>query len=627
MRGLVAQAKETQSFTPLIRTLGLIFSEPEFLNASFLRTGDFQTVATRESSGVDENAVAEFYAEVELLPLEVKNALATAFARLVTSLKVDAPCLTRAESLRQILIVLQSPMLLDLGYHKTILGPLLRAISMIPEHSKSALVGWWSQMSPERMRNFLGIVQQYITLRILAPPHMFSLHNDDFISSAVRVLHLLYTSNEQMTRGKLEYPEFYNDAINESIDLKEDFMRWIDKTGPFSFCNYSFVFNAETKSQILQYESIVEQSHYRMEAIRMMLMGMGSGPPVLALKIRREHLIQDTLAEIQSHDPAELKKKLRVQFVGEEGIDEGGLQKELFQLILRQILDAKYGMFTYNEDTRTFWFNSVSTDYDEFKLIGIILGLAIYNGIILDLHFPFVIYKKLVGLEPTLDDIDDINPGLGQGLRKLLQFEGNVEEAFTQNFQVSYEAFDTVMTHDLKEGGSEIPLTNENRQEYVDLYVQWYLKESIASQFDYFLRGFRLLCDSPAFKMFRAEELELLVCGSPMLDFEELEKVTQYDNGYHKEHRVIRDFWSIVHSMTLEQKKKLLFFSTGSDRSPIGGLGKLSFVITRHGEDSDRLPQAHTCFNHLLLPEYSSREKLQERLMTAISNAEGFGMI
>jgi len=65
-----------------------------------------------------------------------------------------------------------------------------------------------------------GIVQQYITLRILAPPHMFSLHNDDFISSAVRVLHLLYTSNEQMTRGKLEYPEFYNDAINESIDLK-----------------------------------------------------------------------------------------------------------------------------------------------------------------------------------------------------------------------------------------------------------------------------------------------------------------------------------------------------------------------------------------------------------------------
>jgi ubiquitin-protein ligase E3 A len=40
--------------------------------------------------------------------------------------------------------------------------------------------------------------------------------------------------------------------------------------------------------------------------------------------------------------------------------------------------------------------------------------------------------------------------------------------------------------------------------------------------------------------MFRAEELEQLVCGSPVLDFEELEKVTQYDNGFHQDHRVIK---------------------------------------------------------------------------------------
>ncbi len=79
--------------------------------------------------------------------------------------------------------------------------------------------------------------------------------------------------------------------------------------------------------------------------------------------------------------------------------------------------------------------------------------------------------------------------------------------------------------------------------------------------------------------------------------------------------------------MTLEQKKKLLFFATGSDRAPIGGLGAMQFVITRHGTESDRLPSAHTCFNHLLLPEYETKEKLQERLLAAINNAEGFGML
>ena len=59
----------------------------------------------------------------------------------------------------------------------------------------------------------------------------------------------------------------------------------------------------------------------------------------------------------------------------------------------------------------------------------------------------------------------------------------------------------------------------------------------------------------------------------------------------------------MIHSLSLEMKKKFLFFSTGSDRCPIKGLGNLNFVISRNGTDEDRLPSAHTCFNHLLLPE------------------------
>ena len=79
----------------------------------------------------------------------------------------------------------------------------------------------------------------------------------------------------------------------------------------------------------------------------------------------------------------------------------------------------------------------------------------------------------------------------------------------------------------------------------------------------------------------------------------------------------------------MDQKRHLLAFCTGSDRVPINGLGalKVPFVIARNGDDSDRLPTSHTCFNHLLLPEYSTRDKLKERLLTAISNSEGFGLM
>ena len=65
---------------------------------------------------------------------------------------------------------------------------------------------------------------------------------------------------------------------------------------------------------------------------------------------------------------------------------------------------------------------------------------------------------------------------------------------------------------------------------------------------------------------------------------------------------------------------------TGSNKAPIGGLGKLGFVIQRMGPDSMLLPTAHTCFDIILLPEYDSREKTKERLMIAINECEGFGL-
>ena len=127
-------------------------------------------------------------------------------------------------------------------------------------------------------------------------------------------------------------------------------------------------------------------------------------------------------------------------------------------------------------------------------------------------------------------------------------------------------------------------------------------------------------------KMFKPEELELLVIGSPVLDFDALEKATKYADGYTSNSQVIKWFWDTVKQYSTEDKKKFLAFCTGSDRVPIKGLGNLQFVVVRNGPDSDRLPTAHTCFNVLLLPDYKSKEKLRERLSNAINNFEGFGL-
>jgi ubiquitin-protein ligase E3 A len=215
-----------------------------------------------------------------------------------------------------------------------------------------------------------------------------------------------------------------------------------------------------------------------------------------------------------------------------------------------------------------------------------------------------------------------------RSLRQLLQYEGeaSVEDVFCQTFSVELHAFGETKVVPLKPGGASIPVTEDSRREFVDLYVEHIMNGSVHRQFESFAKGFLMLCGGPALQLFSATELERLVCGSPCLDFEALVKSARYEGGYHAEHRVVQWLWRTLEELNHEEKKMWLKFVTGSDRAPIGGLGNLRCVIQRDGADSQRLPTSHTCFNTLLIPSYKSKEKLAERLRLAILNAEGFGL-
>uniref|UniRef100_A0A383VIU1 HECT-type E3 ubiquitin transferase n=1 Tax=Tetradesmus obliquus TaxID=3088 RepID=A0A383VIU1_TETOB len=100
----------------------------------------------------------------------------------------------------------------------------------------------------------------------------------------------------------------------------------------------------------------------------------------------------------------------------------------------------------------------------------------------------------------------------------------------------------------------------------------------------------------------------------------------RYEGGYSAGHPTIAALWSVLLALPVDEKRAFLQFCTGCDRAPVAGLGALRLLVQRAGPDSEKLPTAHTCFNTLLLPEYSSRAQLQRKLMTAIQNAQGFGL-
>lgn len=355
--------------------------------------------------------------------------------------------------------------------------------------------------------------------------------------------------------------------------------------------------------------------------------------PYLKLVVERDNLIQTTLQQMHGMSPTDFKKPMKVKFRGEDGVDEGGVRKEFFMLIIRDLFQPGYDMFAADNENGFFWFNKDSmTSNVEFELIGRIMGLAIFNSIILDVRFPRIVYKKLLGVPLSFDDLAELNPGLHKGFIQMLEYEekpgsASLEDVFCRSFSVEYEVFGGQKVVELKPGGADIPLTIDNREEYVRLYLEWYFNRSIHRQFVAFARGFHAVCGGDILNALLPEEVELLVCGSTELDFSALEQNTKYDGGFHANSTTVRHFWEVVHDMTEEEKRLLLTFSTGSDRVPINGLGEMGFILARHGPDSDRLPSAHTCFNVLLLPDYRNKEKLERLLKAAIQNSEGFGML
>ncbi|GMF18350.1 unnamed protein product [Phytophthora lilii] len=502
-------------------------------------------------------------------------------------------------ALRFFLVLFEHPSMFDPDY-LNVVGGLCRLFYYLPEGAKALVRAQWMEFySADELHRLMDILQQAMTVCLYGSRKM------DLVYAACGVLAELHVVNRERANGLepfATYDEFYNDAVNSEVDIVQDYSRSIifwkkrraatraarrmereetrrrrqrdgeeDESerereeqqreqeeaeqetehmpermlSEMSFCDFPFVLDAASKSKVLQIDSDLEQRARVQDAVlsRSILMMDGAPSPYLILKVRRENIVEDAMQQLVhlSSSAETLKKPLKVKFVGEEGIDEGGVQKEFFQILIRQLLDPAYGMFTYDEETRTLWFNSDSLEATmEFELIGTLLALAIYNAVILDVSFPHTVYKKLMGCPLGLEDLEVALPDLGRGLRQLLNFQGDVEGIYQRNFEYSYEVFGEVKTVELKPGGSSIAVTSDNREEYVALYVDYVLNKSVSRQYSAFHRGFHQVCNREVLSMFRWEELQLLICGSSDLDFEALEEATHYEDGFIEDSEIIR---------------------------------------------------------------------------------------
>ncbi len=664
MREMIQAAAQADDFAPVVRFVGQHFRDISFICHSFLQTtADSASPAlpTAQHSGVDIEGAADcFKLMVESPSDAVRNSLLYATKSLWGSPHLLGGRASSAVQLRPILITCVNPAIEDPDYHDDVLVPLWEYALNLPAQASKLLQTWLSRFPGKTFQHILASAQQFITLKIISGEA--SVGN---MKAPMEWMQLLHRANEQAAQRAKEdkhsaaiagrsaaravehsghedgrmvpYTAFYNDVVSSEISLRNEFHRWMESRdapagmkGVFSFCMFPFVLDANAKANILKLDSAMQQHR---EARQSVMAGMFGGPissPYLVMEVHRGNLVEDVMNHINgTSNTKALKKPLKVKFHGEQGVDEGGVRKEMFQLLSAQLFTPDYGMFVEESETHLLWFNASALEANiQFELLGSIVGLAIYNDVILNVAFPLSVYRKLVGQEMTLADLAEIRPAVAKGLQDVLEYTGgDDEDVFCLTFTAPVEEWGVTKSVPLLPGGEERAVTAANKNEYVALYIKYAMEDSIKAQFDAFKRGFYKVTQGPTIQMFQPEELKLLVNGSESFDFHELEKGSRYEEPYSAEHQVIKWFWEALHDLGVEDQRRFLKFATGSDRAPIKGLRDVRLVVSRAGPDSELLPTAHTCFSHVLLNEYSSKEKLVKKLAVAISESEGFGLI
>lgn len=364
-----------------------------------------------------------------------------------------------------------------------------------------------------------------------------------------------------------------------------------------------------------------------------------SGP--LRISVRRAYVLEDSYNQLRMRPNQDLKGRLNVQFQGEEGIDAGGLTREWYQLLSRVIFDKGALLFTTVGNNATFQPNPNSVFQTEhlsyFKFVGRVVAKALFDGQLLDVYFTRSFYKHILGVKVTYHDIEAVDPDYYKNLKWML--ENDVSDIPDLTFSMDadeekhilYEK-NEVTDYELKPGGRNIKVTEETKHEYVDLVADHILTNAIRPQITSFLDGFDELVPRELISIFNDKELELLISGLPEIDMDDLKVNTEY-TGYTAASNVVQWFWEVVKNFNKEDMARLLQFITGTSKVPLEGFkalqgisGPQKFQIHKAYGAPERLPSAHTCFNQLDLPEYSSKEQLQERLLLAIHEAsEGFG--
>ncbi|RVE72058.1 hypothetical protein OJAV_G00057890 [Oryzias javanicus] len=496
------------------------------------------------------------------------------------------------------------------------------AVTRLSAKSLQVIGDWWSSLMPSRMVRHVKVWKQAVLVMLSTED---SSHTPE-VKRLLLVLQYMHDVNNRVAESQRLPDSIFCLKLSEAF-LDEDVLRWILRScgvmmmsEPYVLPNFAFVLDLKAKMMIFQKRSKVTQV---MKALEELTNSLFWSPicdtPVemgMVLDLRRASVLEDTFRQLAATDQEVFKKSLQVVFDDNPEVDNLYV-KDFFYEVFHEMVSPEYGMFMFNDSKTLAWFPSKAPQEDQrFFLFGVLCGLALYNQVIIFLPFPLVLFKKLLGVSPSLEDLREFSPVEYKTLHCILhEYTDDVLENLLIDFQIIWDKAYV----DLDPAIPEKPVTGQNKKEFVDAYVNHAFNTSVKRIFQEFERGFFTVCDREMVKLFRPEELQRALVGNDFHDWQKLKQNTLYEEGYDPSHPNIMMFWEVFDELSENQKIAFVWFVTGYERLPISALDKITIRKINENIEDEYYPESETCFCRLYLPQYSSKEIMKEKLVEALS--------
>ncbi|KAK1791939.1 hypothetical protein P4O66_013913 [Electrophorus voltai] len=470
--------------------------------------------------------------------------------------------------------------------------PLAVAITNLNESATKTLQEHWCSMEAPMMTKHICMWKQALAFLLKS---MVWLNYTPGVNALLEVLKCLYKANKKAQhQRKVAFSEFYIEEIgNTPLLLQKDVTLWrqinwglvqeVEGTCAL-FCRYPFLLDLQSKINVFNYVADITKVMHQVihESVRAggfpQYTLTGETPtPVLQLKLRRTALLEDTFRQLSSTDHYNFRKELlgnellmellcevcpittslysQVQFAEDSKLTDVN-KRDFFLHAFTELVDPDSRMFIYNDTQTLVWFPAKpNIESKRYFLLGILCGMALYNGTIVHMPFPLAMFKKLVNAKANLEDLMEFSPVLGERLRYLLHdYTDDDAEKMELTFHVSWDGADV----ELVPHGKEKLVTSANKKEFVNAYVDYILNKSVEKVFEEFQRGFYKVCDRDVVEFFQPEELRGVLVGSEDYDWDTFKKNTVYSGMFHEKHPTIVTFWEVFEELTDKQKKAFL---------------------------------------------------------------------